>query len=211
MAYYPIALDLAGKKALVVGGGAVALRKIETLMEFGARVTVVSPEALPDIERLAGSGKITFERRGYLSMDLAGAVIVIAATDDREVNMQVSEDARAANVPVNVVDVPDLCSFIVPANVTRGDLVISITTAGKSPALARRVREKIEEMFGPEYGEFADLLGEMRELAKERIDSQQAREKIFKAILDSEVLDLLRAGRREDAHALALDIFYHET
>jgi precorrin-2 dehydrogenase/sirohydrochlorin ferrochelatase len=206
MGYYPIAIDLTGKRALVVGGGEVALRKVEALLESGARVTVVAPEVAPEIERLAESGKIVLRRRNYEAGDLADAVLAIAATDDREVNLRVSEDARGANVLVNVVDDPELCSFIVPATVKRGDLVVSIITGGKSPALARRVREKIEETFGPEYGDLAELLGEVRELARDRIESQPVRERVFEAILDSEVADLLRQGRSADAHVLALEI-----
>ena len=206
MGYYPIAIDLTGKRALVVGGGEVALRKVEALLESGARVTVVAPEVAPEIERLAESGKIVLRRRNYEAGDLADAVLAIAATDDREVNLRVSEDARGANVLVNAVDDPELCSFIVPAMVRRGDLVVSVITGGKSPALARRVREKIEETFGPEYGDLAELLGEVRELARDRIESQPVREGVFEAILDSEVADLLRQGRSADAHVLALEI-----
>jgi len=206
MGYYPIAIDLTGKRALVVGGGEVALRKVEALLESGARVTVVAPEVAPEIERLAESGKIVLRRRNYEAGDLADAVLAIAATDDREVNLRVSEDARGANVLVNAVDDPELCSFIVPAMVRRGDLVVSVITGGKSPALARRVREKIEETFGPEYADLAELLGEVRELARDRIESQPVREGVFEAILDSEVADLLRQGRSADAHVLALEI-----
>jgi len=206
MSYYPIAVDLKDRNVLVVGGGTVALRKVETLLEFGARVTVVAPEVAPDIERLAESGRIELRRRAYERGDAAGPVLVVAATDDRAVNSRVSEDSRSANVLVNVVDDPELCTFIVPATVKRGDLVIGISTSGKSPALARRVREKIEEAIGPEYGELADLLGEMRELVKPRVESQQAREEIFRKMLDSEIPDLLRQGRRADARTLALDI-----
>ncbi|MBI2842408.1 MAG: bifunctional precorrin-2 dehydrogenase/sirohydrochlorin ferrochelatase [Armatimonadetes bacterium] len=206
MAYYPIAIDLTGRKVLVVGGGTVALRKVETLLEFGAEVTVVAPQIVPEIERLAESGSITVERREYRSEDAAGAVVIITSTDDEAVNRRVSEDALARNILVNVVDVPELCGFIVPATVKRGDLTISISTAGKSPALARRVREKIEEIFGPEYGEFADLLGEMREMAKSRIKSQPERERAFKQMLNSQILELLRAGRDQEARSLALSI-----
>ncbi len=206
MPYYPIAVDLTGKKALVVGGGSVALRKVETLVEFGARVTVVSPEVCAEIDNLAGSGNVEIVRRGYESGDVAGAAMVIAATDDREVNAVVSADAKESGVLVNVVDDPELCTFIVQAVVRRGDLTISIGTSGKSPALARRVREQIEESFGPEYGDLAELMGEMRELAKDLPGSQPERERAFNKMLDSEILDLLRQGRRDDARALAMAI-----
>jgi precorrin-2 dehydrogenase/sirohydrochlorin ferrochelatase len=206
MAYYPIALDITDRKALVVGGGMIALRKVQTLLDFGACVMVVSSEVVTEIKTLAESGRIKFELRGYRSEDITGAAIVIAATDNREVNTQVSTDAHTANIPVNVVDAPELCSFIVPSIVKRGDLTISINTAGKSPALARQVREKIEKVIGPEYSEFANLLGEIRELAKDRIADQHIREQAFKKILASEIPDLICSGHRDDARALALEI-----
>ena len=206
MAYYPIAVDLTDQPVLVVGGGTVALRKIEMLIEFGARVTVVAPDVMPEIETLAGSGKIALKRRDYELRDIDDAILIIAATDDRGVNSRVSKDAQMANTLVNIVDDPELCSFIVPATIKRGDLTISISTAGKSPVLARRVREKIEEIFGPEYGELADLLGEIREIAKERFKEQSDRQEVFRKIVDSEVIDLLRTGKREGARSLALEI-----
>jgi precorrin-2 dehydrogenase / sirohydrochlorin ferrochelatase len=206
MAYYPIAVDIADKPALVVGGGQVALRKVETLLEFGARVTVVSPESVSEICELADAGNITLVRRGYQPGDIDGAVLVIAATDDRTVNSRVSEDCRNAGKLVNVVDDPELCSFIVQSVVKRGDLTISIGTGGGSPALSRRIRETIEEIFGPEYARLTELMGEMREIAKQTIASQPQREAAFKRILDSDVLELLRQGRSDDARMRAMSI-----
>ncbi|HOK54246.1 MAG TPA: bifunctional precorrin-2 dehydrogenase/sirohydrochlorin ferrochelatase [Armatimonadota bacterium] len=204
MAYYPINIDLSGKKALVVGGGQVALRKIKTLLEAGALVTVVSPEVVPDILEFANSGKIELILRGYETGDLTGSAIAIAATDDQEVNARISRDCQAANILINVVDSPELCSFIVPAVIKRGDLTISISSAGKSPALVKRIREKIEEVIGPEYKELAELMGEIRQLAKEQLNSQAEREKLFKQMLDSDILKLIQSGQYAEARNLAL-------
>jgi precorrin-2 dehydrogenase / sirohydrochlorin ferrochelatase len=199
MAYYPIAVDIREKNVLVVGGGTVALRKIETLLEFGAKVTVISPEVVSGIVSLAADGKVELHLRSYRTGDIGTAALVIAATDDRDVNALVSKDAQASNILVNVVDDPELCSFIVQATVKRGDMVISIGTGGNSPALSRRVREKIEETFGQEYGELTAIMGEVRELARTLIGDQPTRETAFKRILDSDVLDLIKAGRTGDA------------
>ena len=206
MHYYPIAIDLTDKKTLVVGGGAVALRKVEVLLEYGSSVTVVSPEVMPELRSLAECGKIEIRLKPYGHEDIEGAVLVVAATDDRNINSQVSRDAQAANILVNVVDDPELCSFIVPATVKRRDLMISISTGGKSPALARRLREMIEVTIGVEYGELTDILGEMRDIAKERMESQAEREKVFTHILDSKVLDLIQRGYHNEARALAIKI-----
>ncbi|MEN6372543.1 MAG: bifunctional precorrin-2 dehydrogenase/sirohydrochlorin ferrochelatase [Armatimonadota bacterium] len=203
MTYYPIAVDLKDKNVLVVGGGTVALRKIETLLDFGAHVTVVSPCVTQDIFELTDSGRVILCERCYESSDVGKCALVIAATNDKEVNLQVSADAQTAGVPVNVVDDPELCSFIVQSVVRRGDLVISIGTGGNSPALAKRVREKIEEVIGPEYAELTELMGELREAAKSKISSQSEREKLFDKVLDSDVPELIRQGKREEAQKLA--------
>lgn len=206
MSYYPIAIDLTDKNVLVVGGGSVALRKTETLLEFGAVVTVVSPEISDNIERIAKSNRVTLIKRSYLPSDIVGMTLVIAATDDRAVNSEVSKDSQAAGIPVNVVDDPELCSFIVQSVVRRGDLTISIGTGGKSPALSKRVRKLVEKEIGPEYGELAELLGEMRELAKEQLPEQADREITFNRMLDSDILELIKSGRSEEAKALAMNI-----
>lgn len=199
MAHYPIHLNLESGKCVVIGGGAVAERKVQSLLDFGARVTVVAPEVTPTLSRLADTGKIQRVDDAYRPGMLAGAVLVIAATDDSETNKAVSEEAQALGIPVNVVDDPDLCTFFVPSVLRRGDLVISVSTSGKSPSLAKRLREKLESCIGPEYGELADLLGELRDEVKARYQDPSERNKAYARILDSDVLDLLSQGRRDDA------------
>lgn len=208
--YYPIAIDLTDKKVLVVGGGAVALRKIETLIEFGARVNVVAPCINQDIIDLGGYGRVIINQRDYETSDMEGCALVIAATDDREVNLRVSRDANSAGLLVNVVDDPELCSFIMQSVVRRGDLAISIGTGGKSPAFAKFVRKKIEEAIGPEYGDLAGIMGELREAAKSRIPEQAEREMIFKKVLSSEVPELLRQGKKPEARKLAFDFLFFD-
>jgi precorrin-2 dehydrogenase/sirohydrochlorin ferrochelatase len=199
MSYYPVNLNLKNRRCLVVGGGAVAERKVETLLEFGAAVVVVAPVLTPQLRDLADGGSIEYVPGTYELSALDDAFLAVAATDDRETNRAVSEDAQRRGILVNVVDDPDLCTFFVPAVVRRGDLVISVSTSGKSPAMARRIREQLEAQFVPEYGELADLLGELREEVKARYPDQADRNRAFVRILDSDALDLLRQGKREEA------------
>ena len=199
MSHYPINLDLRNRKCVVVGGGVVAERKVETLLEFGAAVVVIAPELTPRLSNLATGERIEHLIAPYDPESLEGASLVIAATDDPAVNKTVSSEAQRRGIPVNVVDDPELCTFLVPAIVRRGDLVISISTSGKSPAMARRLREELESQFGPEYGELADLLGELRDEVKAKYPDQAERNRAFVRILDSDVLDLLRQGKRDEA------------
>lgn len=199
MSYYPINIDLKNKRCVVIGGGEVAERKVETLLDFGAAVCVVSPKLTPSLERLAAEGRIEHISGVYSPETLDGALLIIAATDDTETNRAVSADAQRLGILVNVADNPELCTFFVPAMVRRGDLIISICTSGKSPALARRIREDLESKFGPEYGELADLLWELRDKVKAKYPDQADRVHAFVRILDSDVLWLLKQGKRDEA------------
>jgi len=178
----------------VVGGGKVAARKAASLLECGARVKVVAPEVSPEVERLAGA---VLERRRYEERDLEGMFLAIAATDDPEVNRRVSEDARRLGVPVNVVDSLEASDFIVPSVVRRGDLVIAISTSGHSPALARRLREDLEARYGEEYARLLALVSRVRRrlIAAGEHPSYD----IWRDSLGREVLELVRAGREEEA------------
>jgi precorrin-2 dehydrogenase/sirohydrochlorin ferrochelatase len=192
MGYYPIAIDITGRKCLVVGAGEVAVRKVRSLLEAGALVTVIAPEVDP---RLAEMDGVEVLAREYRQGDAAGSALAFAATDDRSANAAIADDANASGALVNVVDDPDLCSFIAPAVVRRGDLLIAVTTSGKSPALSRRIRMEIEERYGPEYAAFVDLMGELRDAVKAAHKSQKEREAIFSRLLDSGILELLREGK----------------
>lgn len=189
---YPIVLTgLADGRCLVVGGGAVAARKAAALAEAGARPLVISPELGSEMEAMATAGLVEPLRRPYREGDLAGATLAIAATGDCEVNRAVSEEARRRAVPVNVVDDPELCTFIVPAVVRRGELTVAISTGGGSPALARRLREALEAVIDPGYG---DLLAVFAELRPQIIASFAAAEQaaLWRRLLDGEVLACLR-------------------
>jgi precorrin-2 dehydrogenase/sirohydrochlorin ferrochelatase len=169
--YYPVNLDLAGRKVLVIGAGTVAHRKTKSLVECGAKVTVVSPKFCPALARMGGIRRV---RRGYRKTDLRGACLVISATDSEAVNRRVWEHGREAGIPVNVVDQPDLCTFTVPAVCRRGDIVIAISTGGGSPALSGRIRERIEATIGPAFGRHLDLLRQMRtEVRASNLDLEQ--------------------------------------
>ena len=157
-----INVTLTGQPALVVGAGTIAARKIDSLLDAGARVTVVAPRVGGDVERMAAGRRITLHRRPYASDDVRDMRIVVAATDDEQVNAGVSRDATGAGVLVNVVDRPALCTFTIPAVVRRGALTLAVATEGQCPACARALREELEARYGPEYDAVVQLLGRAR-------------------------------------------------
>jgi len=187
--YYPILLNIQDKKCLVVGGGNVAWRKVCSLKDAGARVTVVSPEFCPEMEKESG---IERSRQKYDERFLNGVLVVVASTDDEEVNKKVYYDAVKMGILVNVVDRPEICSFIVPATIIRGDLSISISTGGASPALARNIRENLEKQFGDEYGEFAKLLSETRRKILSEISNESIRRDILQRIAGLDMLEIIK-------------------
>lgn len=201
--YYPLFLSISGRKCVVVGGGQVALHKVTTLLEHGAGVEVISPDFCAGLTQLAEKGKIAVVRREYRAGDLEGAVIAIAATDDRSTNLAVAKEARARAVLVNVVDDAGNSDFIAPAYVRRGDVTIAISTAGRSPALARKIRTKLEKDFGEEYASLAGLLGEVRSEVKRqgiKLDGDAWQE-----ALDLDLLsELLSKEGKEKARAILL-------
>jgi len=203
MRYYPIYLDLKGRDVLVVGGGAVAEGKALQLLEAGARVTVVSPQLTEALRAAADRGEITHLGGSFTEGDLNGVFLVIGATDDRKVNEKVARAARERGTLCNVVDQPDLCNFITPALVTRGELQISVSTGGGSPTLTQRVKREIAALVGEEYGVLLELAAEMRAEAKDRIADFGRRKDVLRAFVESDALDLIRAGRRDEARALA--------
>jgi len=162
MKTYPIFAVIEDKPCLVVGGGAVGERKVADLMAAGARVTVVSRTLTPELAALASRGEISYLPEDFRAAQVEGMALVMAATDDPEVNAAVSAAAQARAIWVNVADAPEYCTFIVPAQVRRGDLTLAISTGGASPALARQVREELQQHFGPEYAPYLDLLQRVR-------------------------------------------------
>lgn len=188
---YPIVLDLSGVRAVVVGGGAVALRKARALADAGARVRVVAPELLPD---LADEGRFECVAESYAAEHLAGARIVIAATDDEAVNARVAANAREAGALVNVVDRPEQCDFIVPSQVRRGDLLVAVSTGGAAPSLSRRLRKRLEGIFGPEYEPLLEALREVRDDLKARGVAPDLRRRVFERLTEEDVLSAAREG-----------------
>lgn len=163
---HPIFIDLSGHPVIVIGGGTVAERKIETLLEAGARVFVVSPETTDQVARWAEANRVILDRRGYRTGDLRGFRLAYAATSDAQVNLAVREEARAEGIWLNAIDQPNLCDFITPAIIRRGSLTIAISTNGRCPALSRQIREELERRFGPEYAEAIERLGALRDKRK---------------------------------------------
>ncbi len=194
--FYIACLKLRGRQCLVVGGGAVGLEKAEGLLACEGDVTLVAPEAGPELTQLALEGSIRWERREYDAADLGATFMVIACTDDTDTNIAIYEDAERRAMLVNVVDVPPLCNFILPAIVRTGPLAIAISTAGASPALAKRMKAEIGELFGREYAQLAVMLNDVRGWAKGTLPTYQDRKLFFEGIVngDPDPIELLRAG-----------------
>jgi precorrin-2 dehydrogenase/sirohydrochlorin ferrochelatase len=198
--FYMAALKLKGRRCLVVGGGEVGLEKVEGLLLCGGEVTVVAPEATDELAAYAEEGSISWERHEFREPDLEGTFLAIAATSDTEVNIEVSEAAEARAMLVNVVDVPPLCNFILPAIERSGPIAIAISTAGASPALAKRMRDEIAERFGEPYARLAVILNDHRGWAKRTLPTYQDRKQFFEGIVngDPDPVEMVREGRERE-------------
>ncbi|MEJ7823921.1 MAG: bifunctional precorrin-2 dehydrogenase/sirohydrochlorin ferrochelatase [Solirubrobacteraceae bacterium] len=194
--FYIACLKLTGRRCLVVGGGEIGLEKVEGLLACDADVRLIAPDAVDELQALADEGSIAWERRHYEPADLEGSFMAIACTDDTEINIGVYEDAEARAMLVNIVDVPPLCNFILPAIVRSGPLAIAISTAGASPALAKRMKREISELFGEEYARLAILLNDARGWAKGTLPTYQDRKAFFESLVNGspDPIELLRAG-----------------
>ena len=201
--YYPVFLKIGGRRYVVVGGGQVALRKVTALLEHRASVDVISPELCPGLIELAEDGQIRVFRRRYKAGDLQEAFIVITATDNSDINMQIAKEARNKGVLVNVVDDAENSDFILPSYVRRGDITIAVSTAGRSPALARKIRTRLEKDFGDEYASLAVLIDEARAEVKRQgieVDSDAWQEALDLDLLSA----MVRRGDREKAKDVLL-------
>lgn len=201
--YYPVFLNVKGKKCVVIGGGQVALRKVMVLLEHGADVEVISTDLCPELAELVRGREIRALTRQYRMGDLNNAFVAVAATDDNEINQHVVEEARMRAVLVNVVDDAENSDFIVPSFLRRGDITVAVSTNGKSPALARKIRSRLEKELGDEYASLASLISEVRAEVKQqgiKIDSNGWQE----ALDLDQLLDLLRKGEKERARAALL-------
>jgi precorrin-2 dehydrogenase len=195
--FYIACLKLSGRRCLVVGGGDIGLEKVEGLLACDGDVTLLAPAAIEPLRALAAEGSIQWEQREYAGLeDLEGTFMVIAATSDTDVNIRVYEDAERRAMLVNVVDVPPLCNFILPAIFRTGPLAIAISTAGASPALAKRIKAEIAEEYGQPYARLAELLNEVRGWAKGTLPTYQDRKLFFESLVNGEPdpVELLRQG-----------------
>ena len=206
MRYYPIHLDIQNRNCLVVGGGGVGTRKVITLLKCRAKVTVVSPVISERLQNLAESAPLTLKPRPYRSADLEGMFLVIGATDDEQVNRQISSDAECRNTLCNIADRPEICNFILPSIVQRDDLVITISTSGRSPALAKKLRKTLERKFGEEYGDFLQLMGAIRNKLLSQAHEPEAHKPLFEQLIDSDLIAMIREAKTEDINALLFNI-----
>ncbi|MGH7629472.1 MAG: siroheme synthase CysG [Gemmatimonadales bacterium] len=206
MRYYPLLLDLAGRHCVVVGGGAIAEGKVAPLVAAGARVTVIAPALGTGLARQHRAGRFAHVARTYEPGDLAGAFLVIGATDSADVNHAVHAEATAIGALINVADDVPYCQFILPSVLRRGDLTVAVSSAGHAPALAVRVRERLERELGDEYGRFLELAAELRTPLARAVPDFQQRKAIWYRLVDSDVLALLRAGDERRARARVREI-----
>ena len=193
-AYYPICLSVERRPCLVVGGGRVAQQKVRGLLRYGARVTVVAPTLTPMLQRWCRRGAVRHHQRRFRSSDVVGQWLVYGATDDAVVQRAVFRAASRRRVWVNVVDAPALCTFIVPAQIRRGALTVAVTTGGRSPMLAKRVRREIERTIGPEYGQLLRLMAQARPVVRRAVPTAAGRKRVSDRLMRSGALDQLRRG-----------------
>jgi precorrin-2 dehydrogenase len=206
MKFYPAYLDLRGRPCLVIGGGAVAERKALSLIEAGAEVTIVSPSLTPKLKELSVSGKITHRQKNFDEQDLAHEALVVAATGSPDVNVFAARACKKRHILVNVAAPPEESTFIVPSLVERGELLIAVSTAGASPALAKRIRQELERQYGTEYELFLEKLSAIRASVQETVPDEQERRRIFRAIVDSDAMALIRQGKTHEAEARMLEL-----
>ena len=192
MRYYPVNLDIRNRNCLVVGGGDVGTRKVMTLLDCGAMVIVVSPAVTEKIEELSDKGLIKLERRGFKPTDLDQMFLVIGATDNPELNRQIHTGAERLGMLCNIADRPEVCNFILPAIVNRGDLIIAISTSGKSPAFAKTMRKDLEKKFGTEYAKFLTLMGGIRTKLLSEDHEPEAHKHLFENLINRDVVTLIK-------------------
>ena len=198
--YYMAALDLNRRRCVIIGGGVVAERKIEALLESGAEITVICPDPSPAIEQRAAAFEITLFRRPYRFGDLESAWLAVAATDSRDTNHHVYEEAAQRRMLINTVDSLQECNFVVPAVLNRGDIRIAVTSGGQSPVLAQRARDEIAKVIGPEYGRLAELLGACRREVHRLVPDASDRRALWSQMASTESLDLVRRGDDAEVH-----------
>jgi len=202
MRYYPICLDIQDRHCLVVGGGSVGERKVNTLLDCGASITVVSPMVTEPLRVLSQNKRIVIKQRHYRPADLEGVFLVIGATDDPSLNHRIYEDAKALHILCNIADQPEICNFILPAIVHRGDLIIAVSTSGNSPAYAKQLRKELETQFGVEYEVFLHLMGVIRKKLLKDHHEPEAYKPLFEKLISEGLLDLIKNKEEEKIDSL---------
>ena len=192
MKYYPVNLDIRNRKCLVVGGGAVGTRKVMTLLDCGAKVTVVSTDVAEKLQELSDSDIIKLEKRPFQISDLDEMFLVMGATDNQEINREIHSEAERLGILCNIADRPEDCNFILPAIVNRGDLIIAISTSGKSPAFAKKMRKDLEKKFGTEYAEFLKLMGEIRNKLLSEDHEPEAHKHLFEQLIKRDLVEMIK-------------------
>ena len=196
---YAMNLEMKGRRCVVLGGGPVALRKVRRLVRAEAAVTVVAPVAVMELAELALTERIAWQKRGYEESDLDGAFLVICATNDADVNAQAAQAAKKRGMLVNAPAQPSLSDFTVPASLSRGKLLFTISTDGGSPALSRAIRQQLEALYPKSFGDWLEIVAALREEQKERLGTAREREQFWRTALDDGILQLVRAGRLDEA------------
>jgi precorrin-2 dehydrogenase/sirohydrochlorin ferrochelatase len=204
--YYPLFLDITDRKCVVVGGGDVAERKVGRLLDFGASVVVVGKTLTPGLETMKKEGRINHIEADYDNAFLDDAFLVIGATDRDDVNADISRDGREKGILVNIVDDPDKCDFVLPSLLKQGDLLIAISTGGKSPALAKKLREEMEQLFGTEYQTLLEVMGQLREKLVVKGRSSDENRRLFEAVVHSDILKHIRDKSWDKVKKIIYDI-----
>lgn len=192
MKYYPVNLNIHDRQCLVVGGGGVASRKVKSLLDCGALVTVVSPAFAEPLENMADHPNVSLLQRPYQSGDLDGKFLVIGATDDMALNRRISADAENRQMLCNIADVPEVCNFILPSVIRQGDFVLTISTSGKSPAFAKHLRRQLQDAYGIEYARFLQLMGGIRNRLLAEAHAPEAHKHLFQQLIDKNLLETIR-------------------
>ena len=206
MKYYPIYLDIKNRNCLVIGGGAVGTRKVMTLLACGASVTVISTAVTEKLHQLSNDGVIKLKERPFQTHDLDGQFLVIGATDNQELNFNIHAEAERRGLLCNIADRPKACNFILPSIVNRGDLIIAISTSGKSPAFAKKMRKHLEAEFGDEYAEFLSLMGAIRKKLLSQDHAPEAHKHLFEQLIDAGLVQMLKDGDTENINSLLLEV-----
>jgi precorrin-2 dehydrogenase/sirohydrochlorin ferrochelatase len=206
MKYYPVNLNIEGRKCLVVGGGPVALRKARMLLDCGANVTVVSREFFEHFQAFKDAPGIQLTQREYRPSDLDGKFLVIGATDNEPLNRRISADAESRHMLCNIADVPEICNFILPSVIRQGDLVIAVSTSGKSPAFAKKLRKDLEKTYGDEYARFLELMGAIRKKLLQTEHAPEEHKPMFEKLIETGLLEMIKRHQTDEINRLLEEV-----